>query len=383
MIGENHFSHCFISWSHIHGGSNAAHYEYCSELARAGDRVTLIVRGKGAAYWEHENLLIYPVDFNGWPDALAHVAFKLVVVRHLSRCRYDFVDVFLAPGVSLYRFFLFWKRLKWVLHIRTSFVAGGWRGWLKNRLGHWESRWFDAVTIIDRGIASNLHFSDSVAEGFLELPLGVNPRSFVVRPDQRRQLLGDSAAGRRILIYVGRLDRSRRPEVMLHAFDRVRREAPDALLVMVGAGDLPGLKVVAESLGIGEHVVFVGSVSYNSVADYVASGDVALTYIPMTPTYDSQPALKALEYLQMGIPQVATATQANRKVLRDGENAVLTGDDEAGFAEGILRLLGDAGLYDRIRRNSRVDIGRHYWETIVKETLQPFYSRIRENAVNG
>lgn len=371
-------AHCFISWGYINASSKTAHYEYANELARQGNDVTIVARGSGKPYWDQKNLRIIPVASCRLGEKASHLAFVAAVLRHLASESYDFVNVYSSPGVSFYPLLLFLKRTKWILHIRTSNPAPGWKGFLKNLCGRIEAGCYSYVTIIDKGIAPNLFFGKRSQGRLLELPLGVSNRTFVAAAIDRTEVIGDVPQDHLLLIYVGRMDFTRRLSVMIEAFRLVQARRRNISLLMVGDGDdRPRLAQLVDSAGLSKNVIFVGAVPYGSVPRYIAMSDVALTYIPITRMYDSQPALKALEYMQMGLPQVATSTAANRKMIRDGISGLLVGDDVSSYAAGLARLLDDDSLRRSIAAQCRDGIETHYWQNIVRRTLIPFYDNIR------
>lgn len=366
--------HCFISWAQVKGASAAAHYEYCKALSSFGHHVTLIARGEDPPYWDDENFFIVPIKSDHRIEKFAHLVFKASVIRFLARTQYDFVNVFLVPGASVYRLLLSKKKTKWVLHIRTSAVKQGLYGRIKNLLLRAESSCFDDITIIDLGIARNLFFSKASAKRLIELPLGVNNHRFVRLEDRRLQLFGERVTGNKILIYIGRLDPSRRIDIMIRAYAKVSQEHPHSVLIILGGDEQAvWLKSLTQELGIADNVIFLGLIPYELVPAYVASADIGLTYIPINKTYDCQPALKALEYRQMCIPQVATATSANQKLVSHGVNGLLSADDEDSYAAAILTLMRDIELYEKIRKGCRNEIEPHYWYSIVQRILLPFY----------
>ncbi len=373
------FRHCFISWAYINGGSTTAHYEYCNELSLCGQKVTLIVRGTDKPYKENDNFLIYPIAPTRYGEKVSHFYFIYIVLHHLVHERYDFVNTFFAPGVSVFPLLLFLKRTRWVLHIRTSATRTGLVKYIKNILGHLEASVYKNITVIDRGMAKNLYFTNKTIEDFLELPLGVSSRSFFHNTDERDGdgLLGISTGNKIILIYVGKMDDTRRLDILINAYHRVVSSKPNCLLLMVGDGNQRStLEKIVSNLNLNDSVIFTGTVPYKNVAKYIEIADIALTYIPISSLYDNQPALKALEYLQMEVAQVATSTQANSKVIKDGVNGILTRDDEKSFAQGIIHLLDDDNLRIKISKQCRTGIKQYYWETIVREKLIPFYKKI-------
>lgn len=114
----------------------------------------------------------------------------------------------------------------------------------------------------------------------------------------------------RVVGYVGALSAIRYLDVLIRSLARVRRTENTAL-VLVGDGDQrSSLESLARRLGVGDRVVFVGSVPYATVAEYIRAFDVAvdLTSVEMSiggRTVLSSFSQKIPQCLACGVPVVA------------------------------------------------------------------------------
>ena len=73
--------------------------------------------------------------------------------------------------------------------------------------------------------------------------------------------------------------------------------------------------------------------------------------------------LKIVEAMAMGLPVVSTTIGVEGLDVRPGEN-VLIADDAASFTDGVLRLLRDPDLRDRIAEGGQVLARRYDWTTL-------------------
>lgn len=86
--------------------------------------------------------------------------------------------------------------------------------------------------------------------------------------------------------------------------------------------------------------------------------------------------LKILEYMSWGTPVVSTRIGAEGLDARDGEDLLLA-DDPAAFADAVLRLLGDAALFERMRRSARQRVERAYdWDRIGEVAAQALHTAL-------
>jgi glycosyltransferase involved in cell wall biosynthesis len=126
------------------------------------------------------------------------------------------------------------------------------------------------------------------------------------------------------------------------AFAHVREQVPDAILVLVGRGQLePQLRTLADRLGLDGSVVFTGYREH--AAKIVAAFDVFAL-----PSLNEGLPIALLEALALGKPCVATAVGGVPEIVTHGVHASLVepGDGRA-LATALTRLLRDDSLRQR------------------------------------
>jgi len=141
-----------------------------------------------------------------------------------------------------------------------------WRDRLRYRLGgKADARLLYSRTVAERLIAEEGYdpATTFVAQNALDqTPIAAARRHWLDRPDdlqafQRERGLNPDHT----VIFVSRLLEENRVDLMIHALQRVRRELPDAKLILVGDGpDRPRLTELAEQLGQSGHVLFTGAI---------------------------------------------------------------------------------------------------------------------------
>jgi glycosyltransferase involved in cell wall biosynthesis len=192
---------------------------------------------------------------------------------------------------------------------------------------------------------------------FLVAELGVAPARALVIPcaidaetflGAARKRTHDAEARRRpVIVTVGRLVREKGHAVLLRAFARLRPRC-DAELWIVGDGLLRDqLAGLAEELGIGEHVRFLGTVC--PTVDVLNRADVFAF-----PSLVEPQGLAILEAFAAGVPVVASRTGGIVEMLEDGRDGLLVapGDPEA-LALALAKLLDDPLLRDDLASGGR------------------------------
>lgn len=190
------------------------------------------------------------------------------------------------------------------------------------------------------------------------VPGGVDLARF--RPGSRRAArralhLPDEAA---VLLYVGRIQRLKGIEVLLHAAELLRGvpgSRPLRVLIVGGQPDgapprlpelreLDRLRALARQLGLGDVVTFTGAVPQSVLPTYYRAADVTV----MPSSYESF-GLVALESMACGTPVVASSVGGLRTLVEDGRTGFLIPWRHPRlFADRIAHLLRHPALAARL-----------------------------------
>ncbi|CAB4901978.1 MAG: D-inositol-3-phosphate glycosyltransferase [Actinobacteria bacterium] len=180
----------------------------------------------------------------------------------------------------------------------------------------------------------------------LVVPPGVDLERFTDRRDRAaaRRAVGvaDDAL---VLLFVGRIQPLKAPDVLLHAAARLLADEPALRarlqVLVVGAPSGSGLaeprqlQELAVSLGISDVVRFVPPQGPAALADHYRAADVAVV-----PSHNESFGLVALEAQACGTPVVAAAVGVLPTSVADGISGVLVdGHDPADYAAAIRKVV--------------------------------------------
>jgi glycosyltransferase involved in cell wall biosynthesis len=154
-----------------------------------------------------------------------------------------------------------------------------------------------------------------------------------------------AGAGRKVVACVSRLSPEKGVDVLIRVMARVGR---DALLLLAGDGpDLGACRALAASLGLADHVRFLGL--RDDVERVYAAADVVV----MPSLWDEAFGLVVVEAMASGRPVVVTASGAMPEIVAHGSGVVVPKRDQVAMAGAIGRLLDDDALRARIGQTAR------------------------------
>ena len=157
---------------------------------------------------------------------------------------------------------------------------------------------------------------------------------------------------------VGALRVEKRFDVLLRAAAELAPRCPGLRVVILGEGaDRPRLQALAAELGLGRILLMLGA--RDDVPDVLHALDVAV----VSSDFEGSP-LSVMEYMEAGLPVVATAVGGLPKMIVDGQHGVLVPRrDPVALADAIDALLADPGrrrelgAAGRERRRAEFDLG--------------------------
>jgi len=150
-----------------------------------------------------------------------------------------------------------------------------------------------------------------------------------------------------LLVCVGRITPSKRIAHLIEALAHVRAAGVDARLEIVGKGEeslLSALVRLAERLDVAPHVRFTGYLEEKAKRDLLARASL----IVMASVREGW-GLVVTEGNILGTPAVVYDRPGLRDSTIHERTGLVTTPDPASLARGIVRVLSDPGLYERLR----------------------------------
>ncbi|MDP4206511.1 MAG: glycosyltransferase family 4 protein [Bacteroidota bacterium] len=289
----------------------------------------------------------YDVTYCCWDYGNIRLKNKDITIRYISRhgnvlnrnmryiseslqiYRSDHFDVVLINyfrGCSLTSLFI--SKNKSILDIRTGAInATAWERRFRNGVLWIESLFFRQISIISFALGKKLRLNH---RKLLELPLGAEMLN-----------IGSKELSEIKLLYVGSFT-LRRIEDTIYGVARFKKDHPGIKLsyIIIGFGiehEDEKFRSIIQELNLQKDVTVKGYIHQDLLTPYYRWATIGVSYIPITSYYNYQPPTKTYEYLQAGMPVLATRTCAQTEIINE-KNGVLIRDNPEAFADGLHSL---------------------------------------------
>jgi glycosyltransferase involved in cell wall biosynthesis len=226
-----------------------------------------------------------------------------------------------------------------------------------------EKRWLNNYVDIPTITVSESTRQDLLDLGFKEVfvvPEGLNFKPLSEVPEKESYP---------VVVYVGRLERAKRPDHAIRAIRVVRKRLPDAELWVLGVGSF-GMDLERMA---GDGIRFFGCLSDTNRRDLVSR-----SWVLVNPSVREGWGLNVVEANALGTPCVAYDVAGLRDSVTNDETGLLA---EAGnvevLAEKIVTVLDDDALRKELSQNA-LDYSRQFsWDRSAKE-----FMKILQGAIN-
>ncbi len=211
------------------------------------------------------------------------------------------------------------------------------------------------------------------------VPPGVDLQRFRRLPAAEAKAHIGIPAEHRMILFVGRIQPIKGIDTLIRSIALVRQREPDLrsdLCVAIIGGDpdadagqeqneMARLKVLRESLGVGDLVTFLGSKDQDTLVDYYSAASTVVA-----PSHYESFGMVALEAMACGTPVVASDVGGLSVNVADGFNGYLV---PAGDAEALAAKLTLLLKYDSLRKQLSWQASRwaerYSWANIAEEVM--------------
>lgn len=332
-------------------GSLTDSYKWCQYLRDDYD-ITFICFDSGRDKLSQEGVIVKYVSPGG-PKVLRAIRFLLYCCLEIIKLNSKVIVVYFENCHILKILF---PKIPMQMDIRTLAVSGNQKFRSRYDSGISKSaKYFDTVSVISEPIRDLLGLKGGKIH---ILPLGADVISDVPKNFDTLKLL-----------YVGTLNGRNISQTLIGLQDFIMKNNNVAVTYdIVGDGhEYEILRNLIMALDLSKIVTLHGRISYDKLKPFFDSCNVGISFIPIVDYYNNQPPTKIYEYALSGLYQIATATNANRRLINDF-NGILVGDSSEDFSAALSAVYNKRTMLDEDAiRNS---LGHSTWDKIVGKELK-------------
>jgi len=259
--------------------------------------------------------------------------------------------------------------------VRASF-AGALVGVYDELIAKVSLRSFDRIVSLTQAEARILESLGGERRKIVVIPHGVEQVHFE-RAGTWRLARRLGLDGNKVVLYLGRINRTKGLHTLVEAFSLVSKQSPEAVLVIAGPSSneeedeyLRSLQRSSADLGVGERVIFTGKLNED---DKLSAYDLCSVFV--LPSVYEPYGIVLLEAAAHGKPLLSSRTDGPLSIVRDGENGyTFAPGDPYELAQRMAQLLSDEDLAARLGDNARVLAMGYSWEKVARETLNAYES---------
>lgn len=206
---------------------------------------------------------------------------------------------------------------------------------ISTRLKRWVVQRCQAVTVVSHAMLDPIHaLAGANPPPVSVIPMGTDlQQTFIPNPQVSR------AANQ--LLFVGRLVEKKGLPYLLHALQQLLPTHPDLQLVVAGNGTaLVDLMQLSETLGISQHVTFLGRLEHSSLVRLYQTSTLAVFPFIQAADGDMEGlGLVMVEAMGCGCPVIASDLPAVRDVIRHAETGLLVEANNSNLLAGSIKAL--------------------------------------------
>ena len=225
--------------------------------------------------------------------------------------------------------------------------------------------WFlsKLIIIFEKIILKNANFVFPVTDELMELTEKRNVKNKFLSPNfvdltefKDLRPKNKSIVKKRIIcLYVGRFEKEKGIKVLLNSIKILSDEKEEIELLMVGDGSL---KTWVENFIIEnnlKNVKLLGKFSHKEMPKIYNSADIFIL-----PSYTEGSPASLIEAMSCGTASIATAVGECKKIIKNGENGILTpSGDPYKISEAIKLILNNKDLLKKFNENGKASIFKY------------------------
>jgi glycosyltransferase involved in cell wall biosynthesis len=301
----------------------------------------LPVKKKSIHYWTMNEIVSYSLQARSF-------------IKKMGPEKYDLIHAFFGVpcGVLAHRYR---KKIPYIVSLRGSDVPG-----FNERFSMQyiflnpiiRKVWKDASKVV----ANSVGLSDLAHLTEPGLPIDIIPNGIEIPTLPGKKVRDDDEF---VILSVARLIRRKGIEDLIKAVPDIINDFPCVKIQIIGEGNLEDeLHHLALSIGVGDHVEFLGYVPHGELPGFYASSDVFVL-----PSYNEGMSNTILEAMAAGLPIITTNTGGTSELIQGNGQVISVGKPDA-IAEAVRRYIIDPSVKEEHGLRSRAIAESMGWKYV-------------------
>jgi len=176
--------------------------------------------------------------------------------------------------------------------------------------------------------------------------------------------------GKVIILFPGSFQWHQGLDIAIKAFARVIEKVPNAEFHLYGGGgDQAGLEQLAQRLGVGESVKFLGGVRMDLMPDVIANADLGVVPKRADSFGNEAYSTKIMEFMSQGVPVVVSRTKIDSYYFDEETVRFFPSGDFEAMADAMVEVIENQSLRDNLVRRGYEYVRQNCWDTRKREYL--------------
>lgn len=230
----------------------------------------------------------------------------------------------------------------------------------------------DLVTSVSQSLAKQTQNIINTNKPIVPIYNFVREQEFPTKRDNQLKSAYGIADHEKVIIHVSNFRAVKRIDTIIETFTKIHAQLPSKLLLLGDGPELMDMKQKAKSLGVEDHVLFLGKQDW--VSEFYQMSDLVLLL-----SEKESFGLTLLEAMKSGVVPIGSNAGGIKEVIKHDETGFIVdvGDSDTA-SEYALQLLTDQNLYNKMQTAMLADIDARFASNLITDQYESYYKKMLE-----
>ena len=230
----------------------------------------------------------------------------------------------------------------------------------------------DLVTSVSQSLAKQTQDIINTNKPIVPIYNFVREQEFPTKRDNQLKSAYGIADHEKVIIHVSNFRAVKRIDTIIETFTKIHAQLPSKLLLLGDGPELMDMKQKAKSLGVEDHVLFLGKQYW--VSEFYQMSDLVLLL-----SEKESFGLTLLEAMKSGVVPIGSNAGGIKEVIKHDETGFIVdvGDSDTA-SEYALQLLTDQNLYNKMQTAMLADIDARFASNLITDQYESYYKKMLE-----